>query len=102
MRRIKGKIAAAVAGLCLAGVLGAVASQVDDDLTARKRVFKPLGPGLRAVKRGQDGKYYILASPRVGVTIFDDKEKQLKVIGAPPPAADADRAGRAAIDFGED
>ena len=102
MRRIKGKIAAAVAGLCLAGVLGAVASQVDDDLTARKRVFKPIGPGLRAVKRGQDGKYYILASPGVGVTIFDDKEKQLRVIGAPPPAAVADKAGRAAIDFGED
>lgn len=102
MRRIKGKIAATVAGLCLAGVLGAVASQVDDDLTARKRVFKPIGPGLRALKRGQDGKYYILASPGVGVVIFDEKEKQLRVIGAPPPAAVADKAGRAAIDYGED
>ena len=46
-------MAAAVAGLCLAGVLGAVASQVDDDLTARKRVFKPIGPGLRAIKPGR-------------------------------------------------
>ena len=96
------KLAAAVAGLCLAGVLGAVASQVDDDLTARKRVFKPIGPGLRAIKRGQDGKYYLLASPGVGVVIFDENEKQLRVIGAPPPSAAADKSVRAAIDFGED
>ncbi len=102
MRRIRGQIAAVVAGLCLAGVLGAIASQVDDDLTARKRVFKPLGPGLRAIRRGHDGKYYILASPGVGVTIFDDKEKQLRVIGAPPAAAVAENAGRAPIDAGED
>ena len=92
---------ACVAGLCLASVLGAVASQVDDQLTARRRVFKPIGPGLRAVKRGQDGKYYVLASPSVGVAIFDEKEKQLTVIGA-PAAAVADKAGRAGIAFGED
>jgi len=92
---------ACVAGLCLAGVLGAVASQVDDQLTARRRVFKPIGPGLRAVKRGQDGKYYVLASPSVGVAVFDDKEKQLTVIGAPATAV-ADQAGRTGIAFGED
>src|SRR5271157_1773241 len=102
MRRNTGKFVACVAGLCLAGVLGAVASQVDDQLTARKRVFKPIGPGLRAVKRGQDGKYYILASPGVGLATFDNKEKQLTVIGAPPSPAVANKTGRAAIDFGED
>lgn len=83
----------AIAGLCLAGVLYAVASPVDDQLTARRRVFKPIGPGLRAMKRGQDGKYYVLASPSVGVAVFDDKERQLTVIGAP---------ARAGIAFGED
>jgi hypothetical protein len=82
-------------------VLGAVASQVDDQLTARRRVFKPIGPGLRAVKRGQDGKYYVLASPSVGVAVFDEKEKQLTVIGA-PSAAVTDQAGRTGIAFGED
>lgn len=96
-----GKFAVCVAGLCLASVLGGVASQVDDQLTARRRVFKPIGPGLRAVKRGQEGKYYVLASPGVGVAIFDDKEKQLAVIGA-PSAAGTDKAGRASIAFGED
>ena len=92
---------ACVAGLCLASVLGSVASQVDDQLTARKRVFKPIGPGLRTVKRGQDGKYYVLASPSVGVAVFDDKEKQLTVIGA-PTAAGTDKADRTNIAFGED
>jgi len=101
MRRNAGKFVACVAGLCLAGVLGAVASQVDDQLTARRRVFKPIGPGLRAVKRGQDGKYYVLASPSVGVAVFDEKEKQLTVIGAPSVAV-TDQAGRTGIAFGED
>jgi len=91
----------AIAGLCLAGVLYVVASPVDDQLTARRRVFKPIGPGLRAMRRGQDGKYYVLASPSVGVAVFDDKEKQLTVIGA-PVAASTDKAGRAGIAFGED
>ncbi len=101
MRRNTGKLVACVAGMCLAGVLGAVASQVDDQLTARQRVFKPIGPGLRAVKRGQGGKYYVLASPSVGVAVFDEKEKQLTVVGA-PTAAGSDTARRAGIAFGED
>ncbi len=101
MHRNTGKFAACVAGLCLAGVLGAFASQVDDQLTARRRVFKPIGPGLRAVKRGQDGKYYVLASPSVGVAVFDEKEKQLTVIGVPAAAVN-DKAGPAGIAFGED
>jgi len=92
---------AAVAGLCLVCVLSGVASQVDDQLTARRRVFKNIGPGLRAVRRGQDGKYYVLASPGVGVAIFDDKEKQLGVIGA-PPGEGSSKAGPASFAFGED
>jgi len=88
-------------GLCLAGVLCGIASQVDDQLTARRRVFKPIGPGLRAVKRGQDGKYYVLASPGVGVAVFDEKEKQLTVIGGPAAAA-TEKAGQTSAGFGED
>jgi hypothetical protein len=86
---------------CLAGSRWvAKASPTDGDLTARRRVFSPVGPGLRAVKRGADGKYYVLAS--TGVVIFDTQGKQLSVIGAPPPATVAGKAGRAAIAFGED
>jgi len=88
---------------CLSGSRRiAAASQTDDDLTARRRVFAPIGPGLRAVKRGADGKYYLLASPGVGVAIFDAQGKQLSVIGAPPPAPAAGKAVRPAIAFGED
>ena len=101
MRRNTGKLVAFLAGLCLAGLLGVVAAQVDDQLTARRRVFKPLGPGLRAVRHGQNGKYYVLATPSVGVAVFDEKEKQLTVIGA-PAAAVPDKAGRPGGAFGED
>jgi len=88
---------------CLAGSLWiASASPTDGDLTARRRVFSPIGPGLRAVKHGSDGKYYVLASPGVGVAVFDAQGKQLSVIGAPPPATVTNKAGRSAIAFGED
>jgi hypothetical protein len=88
---------------CLAGSLWiASASPTDGDLTARRRIFSTIGPGLRAVKRATDGKYYILASPGVGVAVFDAQGKQLNVIGAPPPAPVTDKAGRSATAFGED
>ena len=88
---------------CLAGSRGvAETSPTDGDLTARRRVFSAIGPGLRAVKRGADGKYYVLASPGVGVAIFDAQGKPLSVIGAAPQAPVAGKTGRAAIAFGED
>ncbi len=76
--------------------------EVDEQLSASRRVFKSVGPGLRALRRGADGKYYLLASPSVGLVVFDAKGQQLKVIGAPPPAAVANKAGRSTIAFGED
>ena len=78
------------------------AQEVDDQLTANRRLFKNIGPGLRAVRRGVDGKYYVLASPGVGLVIFDADGKQLNVIGAPPAAPVTNKAGRSAIAFGED
>ena len=56
------------------------AQQVDDDLMARRRVFKPIGPGLRAVRRGRDGKFYVLTSPGSTVSVFDEKGALLKKI----------------------
>ena len=78
------------------------ASDVDDDLMAKRRMFPSIGPGLRALRHSQDGKYYLLASPNVGIAIFDSKEKQVSVIGATPAAPVANAAGRSAIAFGED
>jgi hypothetical protein len=98
-----GKFLAAAAATCvLAVALVAAASEVDDQLMARRRVFPSIGPGLRALRRGQDGKYYLLASPNVGIAVFDPQEKQVSVIGAPPSSPAADKAGRPPIAFGED
>src|SRR5208282_3682119 len=69
---------------------------------ANKRLFKDVGPGLRSLRRGADGKYYILATPSVGLAVFDADGKQLSVIGASPPEPVANKAGRSAIAFGED
>jgi hypothetical protein len=76
--------------------------EVDDQLMASRRLFKNIGPGLRALRRGADGKYYLLASPNVGLAVFDAQGKQLTVIGAPPAEPATNKAGGSAIAFGED
>jgi hypothetical protein len=78
---------------------GSAAAQDEGDLTARQRVFPGVGPGLRAVKRGADGRLYILASPSPGLLVFDAQGKQVLSIGEPDPSA---KSGRALITFGED
>jgi len=88
--------------LCLSAAQWSLPSEVDDQLTARRRVFSTIGPGLREVRRASNGNYYVLASPSVGVAIFDAKEKQLSAIGASPEAPAPNQAGRSSIAFGED
>ena len=103
MRKTVTKLWLAVAGLCLAGALGVTsAQQVDDDLMARRRVFKPIGPGLRAVRRGADGKFYVLTSPGSSVSVFDAKGALLAKI--PDFAQNTGPASQdlRAIQFGED
>lgn len=91
--------------LCLcASIAGSAAGQVDDQLTARHRIFAGVGPGLRTVKRGPDGRYYVLASPTVGLAIFDASgSKRELTIGAPGISAGVvTSGGRPVIGFGED
>jgi len=103
MHRKFGKFLAAAAATCvLALALTSVASEVDDQLLATRRVFPSIGPGLRALRHGRDGKYYLLASPNVGIVVFDSKEKQLTVIGAAPASPATDKAAHPSIAFGED
>jgi hypothetical protein len=106
MRKFVGALSVVAAVLPLVGSLWAGASEIDDDLMATRRVFPTIGPGLRAVRRAANGNYYVLASPSVGVAIFDPKGRQLSVIGAmpPPPATNraGDKAGRPSLAFGED
>src|SRR5215470_5014913 len=97
MHRKSGKLLGVFAAVCLLGLaLVSAASDVDDQLMAKRRVFPSIGPGLRALRHGQDGKYYLLASPGVGVVVFDSAEKQLTVIGT------ADASGHSSVAFGED
>ncbi len=102
MRKMASTLAVAAALLPIAGALWAAASEIDDDLMASRRVFPSIGPGLRAVRRAANGNYYVLASPSVGVAIFDPKGKQLASIGAPPEHPIADKTGLSPVAFGED
>lgn len=102
MRKSLLALAIAAVLVCLAAVLCAASSEVDEQLTARRRVFPNIGPGFREIRRGSNGNYYVLASPSVGLAIFDPKGKPLFVIGAPPEGPVASKAGRSAIGFGED
>jgi hypothetical protein len=86
----------------LACAAGTVFAQAEGDLTAKQRVFPGVGPGLRALRRGANGRLYVLASPSPGLLVFDAHDKQVLSIGelaAVPAAAKADRA---LITFGED
>src|SRR3974390_2365132 len=98
------KFLAGVVVLALSGwVIFCAASDVDDDLMAKHRVFALIGPGLRALRHGSDGKYYLLASPNVGIAIFDASGKQLSVISPTPSPAVPDKPGTPAlVSFGED
>src|SRR5260221_1550094 len=103
MHRKIGKSLAGAAVTCvLALALASAASEVDDQLMASRRVFPSIGPGLRALRHGRDGKYYLLASPNVGIAVFDAQEKQLTVIGAPLTSPASDKAAHPPISFGED
>jgi hypothetical protein len=104
MRKTITKFGMAAAALCLtAGTLFPVnAQQVDDDLMARRRVFKPIGPGLRAVRRGRDGKFYVLTSPGSTVSVFDEKGALLKKIPDYTQNAGPASTDLRAIQFGED
>ena len=94
-------VAVAVFVTLLALGLLSASADVDDQLMAKRRVFAPIGPGLRALRHGTDGKYYLLASPNVGIAVFDPAGKQLKVVGAPPSSQTAEK-GASPISFGED
>ena len=97
-----GILAVTAALLAVVGVLWAGPSEIDDDLMASRRVFPKIGAGLRAVRHAVNGNYYVLISPTVGVAVFDAKEKQLFLLGAPPEPAVAGKADRSPITFGED
>lgn len=88
--------------LCLAMVLWAGTSEVDEQLLARSRVFPDIGPGLRALKRGPEGNFYLLTSPGTTVAIFDPKGTLLRKLPDYRQNAGPASAELRAIQFGED
>jgi hypothetical protein len=95
-----------IARLCFAATLLAAAAgsafAQDDALTATKRLFPGIGAGLHAVRRGANGRYYVLVSPALGVAVFDAEGKPLLEIGTQPIAQGAGTKPQPAIVFGED
>lgn len=94
-----------LAGLCLLVCLtGWAYAQDEGDLTAKKRLFPGVGPGLRAVKRGADGNYYLLSAPGSSALVFDAAGKLLRRV----PEYDETKVATtqspqlATITFGED
>jgi hypothetical protein len=89
-----------LAVLCLFACLtGSVFAQSEGDLLAKRRVFPTVGPGLRAVKQGSDGRLYILASPTLGLLVLDQNGKQVLSI-QPLPQTSKNQSG--ILVFGED
>src|SRR3989442_12998456 len=103
MRKRVGPIVKVLAVMCLlACAAGSAAAQDEGDLIAKQRVFPGVGPGLRTVKRGADGRLYILASPSPGLLVFDAQGKQVLSINEVGVAQGGTGQGRSRITFGED
>src|SRR5229473_2308199 len=103
MRKRVGPIVRVLAVMCLlACATGRAAAQDEGDLIARQRVFSGVGPGLRTVKRGADGRLYILASPSPGLLVLDAQGKQVLSINEVGVAQGGPGQGRSLITFGED
>src|SRR2546425_13144350 len=54
-----------------------------EPLSATKRLFPGIGPGLRAVRHLPNGNYCVLAAPTPGLTVFNPQGKPLLQIGPP-------------------
>ncbi len=94
-----------LAGLCLLACFsGCAFGQYDGELTATKRLLPGVGPGLRALKRGPDGNFYVLTAPGSSASVFDATGKLIKRV---PAFQDSKGAASlppelAGITFGED
>lgn len=87
---------------CASGAPAQTEGDLPVEMTATRRLFAGVGPGLRAIKRGSDGRTYVLASPSPGLLVFDAQGKQVLSIRARAVATAADVKAQQMITFGED
>jgi len=103
MRKRVSPIVKVLAVMCLLACgAGSAVAQDEGDLIAKQRVFPGVGPGLRTVKRGTDGRLYILASPLPGLLVFDAQGKQVLSINEVGLGQGSTGQGHNLITFGED
>jgi len=94
--------------LCLFfGVASITSAQIDADMVAKRRLFAPIGPGLKQIRAGADGKIYVLASPSPGLVVYSPEARRLltmhEVSGLSEAAlAEAKASGEVLVEFGED
>jgi hypothetical protein len=94
--------------LCLfLSVADAASAQIDADMVAKRRLFSPIGPGLKQIREGADGKIYVLASPSPGLVVYSPEARRLLTMreasGLPEAAlAEAKASGEILVEFGED
>jgi hypothetical protein len=66
-----------------------------------------VGPGLKQIREGVDGKIYVLASPSPGMVVYSPEARRLltmrEAAGLPAAAlAEAKASGEVLVEFGED
>jgi hypothetical protein len=99
--RIHILLAAALCGLALAPELEAQAPAIRErELIATGRVFRDTGPGVRALKRGADGRYYVLFPQSVWV--FDAEGARVAELPSAPVSEREARRDPAQIVFASD
>jgi hypothetical protein len=72
-----------IAAACCGLVAGASHAQTELTLNAKSRLFPIAGPGVRGIKGGPDGRYYILTAH--AVLVFDAAGSKVGEIPAPSP-----------------
>src|SRR5256885_15474018 len=79
----------------------------DYKVTGVQTCALPIGPGLKALRHGADGKFYVLASPNPGLIVFSPEGKKLLAMKessglAPAALEELRKSGEVLTQFGED
>jgi len=98
----KFKIISVTCLLACAAVAATAQEQIEGELSAKQRILTAIGPGLRAVRQGANGRLYVLASPSPGLTVVDAAGKQLLNVAESLPATASAAASHGLITFGDD
>src|SRR6201987_4370716 len=82
-------------------------AQIYAGMVGKRRLFAPVGPGLKQIREGSDGKIYVLASPFPGLVVYSPEARRLLTMreasGLTAAAlTEAKASGPVLVEFGED